>query len=112
MRVDVRKPRVDFGDPVRILRSLGLGTQRSKLGMRGQDGLKQRLGTARRFLRDMRDGCVPGKVDGAVVGVDFARDQAQQRGLAGAVAAHKPHLVPVWNARRGMLEQWPPLDAV
>ena len=112
MGVDVRKPRVNFGDPVRVFRRLGLGTQRGKLGMRGQHRFKQRLRPARRLLRHMRDGRVFGKVDRAVVGVDLARDQAQQRGLAGAVAAHKPNLVPVRNGRRGLLEQRPPLDAV
>ena len=112
MGIDVRKPRVNFGDPVRVFGRLGLGTQRGKLRMRGHHRFKQRLRAARRLLRNMRYGRVFGKVDGAVIGVDLARDQAQQRGLAGAVAADKPNLVPVRNGRRGLLEQRPPLDAV
>ena len=112
MGIDVRKPRVNFGDPVRVFRRLGLGTQRGKLGMRGHHRFKQARRPPRRFLRNMRDGRIFGKVDGAVIGVDLTRDQAQERSLAGAVAADKPNLVPVWNSRRGLLEQRPPLDAV
>ncbi len=110
--VDVQKPRVDFADPVRVVRRLRLGAERGQLGMRGEHGFKQRLRPARRLLRNMRDGRVFGKADRAVIRVDLSRDQAQERGFAGAVAAHEAGLVPVRNGRRGVLEQRPPLDAV
>ena len=112
MGVDIGKPGMNFPDPMRILSRLRFGAQRRKLGMRREHGFEQGLRPAGRFLRDVGDGRVPGKANGAVIRVDLARDQAQQRGLASAVAAHKPNLVPVRNARRRVLEQGPPLDAV
>jgi hypothetical protein len=41
----------------------------------------------------------------------LARDQAQQRGLARAVAADEADLVPRRDARRGLVEDDAPLDA-
>ena len=50
-------------------------------------------------------------MDAAVVGLQLARDQAQQRGLARAVAADEADLVPRRNAGRGLVEDDAPLDA-
>jgi hypothetical protein len=50
--------------------------------------------------------------DAAVIGRDLARDQAQERRLARAVAANKPNLVALGNACRRVFEERPPLDAI
>jgi hypothetical protein len=38
--------------------------------------------------------------------VQLARDQAQERGLARAVAAHQPDLMAIGNSGGGLVEQY------
>ncbi len=112
MRADVGEPLVDVGDAAGIVRGLGLRQQPRALRVGGEHDLEQALGPARRLLRHPADAGRARQVDAAVVGLQLARDQAQQRGLAGAVAADESDLVPGGDAGRGLVEEDTPLDAV
>ena len=52
-----------------------------------------------------------GMLDRAVLGGELADDRAEQRGLAGAVAADQPDARAVRDAHRGVVEQQAPGDA-
>ena len=82
-----------------IVRRLGLGQQARALLVGGEHELDQALRPARRLLRHPADAGRARHVDAAVVGLQLAGDQAQQRGLAGAVAADEADLVPGRDAR-------------
>ena len=112
MGADVGEALVDVGDAAGIVRRFGLGEQARALLVGGEHELDQAVGSARRFLRHPADAGGAGHVDAAVVGLQLAGDQAQQRGLARAVAADEADLVPRRNARRGLVEDDAPLDAV
>ncbi len=101
---------MDLADAMRIVGGLGLGRERRQFGVRGQHGFEQRLRPAGRFLRDMRKPGVFGIAYGSVVGMKLARDQAQKRGLARAVAPDEADFVSFGNGRRRVLEQRPPFD--
>ena len=109
---DVGEALVDVGDAAGIVRRLRLGQQARALLVGGEHELDQAFRPARRFLRHPADAGGAGHVDAAVVGLQLARDQAQQRGLARAVAADEADLVPRRNAGRGLVEDDAPLDAV
>ena len=103
---------VDLGDAVGIVRRLRLGQQPRALLVGREHEVEQAVGPARRLLRHPADAGRARHVDAAVVGMDLARDQAQQRGLARAVAADEADLVPGRDAGRGLVEEDAPLDAV
>ena len=77
-----------------------------------QHEFDQAVRAARRLLRDPADARCAGQADAAVVRVQLAGDQAQQRGLARTVAADEADLVPGRNTDRGLVENRAPLDAV
>jgi hypothetical protein len=52
---DIDQPRLDFGDPVGVLRGFGLGEKSGALGIGGEHHVEQRFRPARRFLRDGAD---------------------------------------------------------
>ena len=54
--VDIDEPRLDFGDPMRIVLGLGLLEKMRALGIGLEHHLDQRLGSARGFLRQAPDG--------------------------------------------------------
>ena len=111
MRVDIAKPRMDFADAMRIVGRLGLRSQGRQLRMGGQHRFEQRLRAARRLLRDMREPGVFGIADGPIIGMKLARDQAEQRRLARAVASDKADFMPFRNGRGRVFEKRPPFDA-
>ena len=55
MRVDVDEPGLDFGDPMRIVRGLGLGQQLRALGVGGKHDLDEAFGAVRRLLGETAD---------------------------------------------------------
>ena len=61
--------------------------------MGGEHRFEQRLRAARRFLRNMGEARVLGITDGAVIGMKLARDQAEKRRLARAIASDKADLM-------------------
>ena len=101
---DVVEALVDVGDAAGIVRGFRLGQQARALLVGGQHDLDQALRSARRLLRHPADAGRARNIDAAVVGMQLACDQAQQRGLARAVAADEADLVPRRNARRGLVE--------
>ena len=106
MRADVGEPRLDLGDPVRVVRGLGFGEQPRALA----------VGRAARHRAGIRDhpalpapggrcASAPAFRTLAALRAEFARDHAEQRGLAAAVAAHEAGARAVWHAHRGAVEQ-------
>ena len=85
--------------------------QRRALGIGLEHDLDQRLLGARRLLRDLADARVLRQADRAGLGRQLAGDGAEQRGLAGAVAADKPGLRAGRQGQRGMVEQQASGDA-
>ena len=94
-----------------IVRGLRLGQQPRALRVGGQHELDQALGSAGGLLRHRADAGRARDVDGAVVGRKLAGDQAQQRGLARAVAADEADLVARGNAHGRLVEENAAFDA-
>ena len=111
MRVDVGEPHVDLGDAVRVGGGLFLGQQRRALDVGLEHDLDQRLLGARRFLRHLADARVLRQADRAGLGLKVAGDGAEQRRLAGAVAADEPGLRARRQGQRGMVEEQASGDA-
>ena len=84
--VDIDKTGLDFGDAQRIVRRLGLAEEGGALAVGVEHEVDQRLRAAGRLLLDAADAGLPGNRDRTALAADFAADQAEQRGLAGAVA--------------------------
>ena len=72
-----------------------------------QHDLEQAVRAVRRFLREPSDAPARRDLDVALLGRDLAGDDAEQRGLAGAVAADQPDPRAGRNARGGAIEQRP-----
>ena len=62
MGVDIDQPGLDFGDPVRIVRGVGLAQQRVALEVGLEHDLDQALRAVGRFLRQAAD--APARRDG------------------------------------------------
>ena len=105
VRADIGEPGLDLGDAMRIVRGLGFGQQRGALAMRLQHDLDQAFRPVRRFLRQPADAPARRKLDVALLGRDVAGDDAEQRGLAGAVAADQADARAGRNARGGAFQQ-------
>ncbi len=112
MRADIGQALVDLGDAIGIVRSLGLAEQPRALLVGREHEVEQAVRSAGGFLRHPADAGRARDVDAAAVGMDLAGDQAQQRGLARAVAADESDLVAGRNAGRGLVEEDAPFDAV
>ena len=78
-----------------LLGVLGLRQQACALGVGTEHPVDEAVGSARRLLGDVTDTGRARHGDGAIVGRQLARDDFQQRRLAGTVAAHSPTLWPV-----------------
>ncbi len=100
MGADVRQAQVDVGDTMRVVGGLGFGEQSATLAVSRQHPVDQALIAAGGLLGDAADAGVAGHADGAVVGMELAADQLEQRRLAGAVAADEPDLVTRRVSRR------------
>ncbi len=112
VRLDVRQPGMDVGDAVGIGGVLGLGQEGGALAVGHQNGIDQALRPGRGLLRHHAHAGAVGQRDVAGIGMQFARDQLQQRRLAGAVAADQPGMVPGRQRQVGALQQDAPADAV
>ena len=88
------------------------GEQARAFGVGRQHPIDQAVVPARRLLRDVADAGIARDRDGAVVGRDFALQQAQQRRLAGAVAPDEADLVAGRDCGRCPLEDRFALDPV
>src|SRR5690242_14248824 len=91
MSADVRKPRLDLGDGMRVLRGLGFGEQARALGVGPEHDVDQTVRPARRFLREPPDAPALWEFDVALFGRVVTRDDVEQRRLAGSVAADETH---------------------
>jgi hypothetical protein len=83
----------------------GIREQRLALGVGGEDGVEEGDVVAGNLLRDAADAGAAGDLDGAGVERELAPDEAEERGLAGAVAAHEADLVAGGDDGRGVLEE-------
>ena len=112
MRVDVDQPRLDVGDAAGIRRMGGLLDEGRALEVGRQYGIDQAPFAGRRFLRHRADAGMARHADRAGIRHRVAEDQPQQRRLADAVAADKPHLVPARDDRAGSIEDQAAVYAV
>ena len=95
-----------------IARRLSLRHERGALQVGREHRVDQRGGGRWDLLRHAADAGARGQLDRARVELQLAADQAEQRRLAGAVAAHDPDLVAGGHVGRGPLEQRTPGDGV
>ena len=112
VRTDVGQALVDQGDALGIVRGLGFLEETVALRVGGQHEFDQAVGAARRLLGHPADAHCARQADAAVVGMQLAGDQLEQRGLARAVATDESDLMPGRNADRGFVEDRAALDAV
>ena len=103
--IDIGEPHVDLGDAVGVGGGFGFGQQAAALGVGGQHDVDQAFRATGRFLRDPADAGALGQADVAIVGRELAGDQAQQGGLAGAIAADEADLVASGNGGGRLVEQ-------
>ena len=87
MRVDIGESCLDFGNTVRIARDFGLRHQTCALAVSLKHDLDQAFGAIWRFLRQPSYAPARRNGDRAMLGRNIACDYAEQRRLAGAVAA-------------------------
>ena len=102
---DIGEPGLDRGDLGRIVDALGRLQQARPLEIGVEHGLAGRPLAPGRLLRDRSDGRPTPKAHLACVRADLAPDQAEQRGLAAAVAADQADPVPGRQPDARMLEQ-------
>ena len=89
---DIGKPCLDLGNTMWIGRGFGFLQERCAFLVGGEHDLDQRLVRARCFLRHLADPRVLRNGDRAGLGGVIPGDDAKQRRLAGAVAAHQSSL--------------------
>ena len=89
MRADIDQPGLDLGDPVRIVRRLGLVQQRIALEIGREHHLDQAFRPVWGFLREAADAPARRDGDGAALGRHIAANRLKQRRLADPVAADK-----------------------
>ena len=89
MRVDIDEPGLDFGDPVRIVGSIGFAQQRVALEIGLEHDVDQAFRAVGRFLREAADAPARRDRDAAAFGRQIAADGVKQRRFADAVAADK-----------------------
>ena len=87
MGVDRDQPFVHFGQPVAIGAAFAFRHQRGALGIGRQHGFEGRGVPAGGFLRDIAKPAAAGHGDAAAVRLQHAGNDADERGLARAVAA-------------------------
>ena len=105
VRADIGEPGLDLGDAMRVLRGLRFRQQRRALAMRLQHDLEQAVRPVRGFLRQPSDAPARRDLDVALLGREIAGDDAEQGGLAGAVAADQADPRAGGNARGGAFQQ-------
>ena len=105
MRFDVDEPRVDLGDALSFARGLRFGHQRLALNIGREHEVDQAFRAGRGFLLDAADARAFGDDHRAAFGRKLAADQAEERGLAGAVAPHEPDMRAGRQRGRGVVDQ-------
>ena len=106
MGADVGEPGLDFRDPVRIVRGLALRQEAASRSSSALSTISSRLsGPSGASCASRADARSRRTHDIAVLGRDLTHDGAEQRGLAGAVAADEPDARAVRNARGGVFQQ-------
>ena len=105
MGVDVRQPRLDLGDAGGVARGLGLGEKGGAFGVGFEHGVDEAVAGRRRLLGHAADAGAARGLDLAAVEREFPPDQAEERGLPGAVAADEADLVTGRDQRRGVVEE-------
>ena len=105
MRVDVGEPRLDFGDVMAVMRSLGARQQFGAFDIGRQHEIDERRRPARRLLLDAPQPRAAGQRNGPAFGRDLAADQPEQRGLARAVAADEARARARGEKNPGVIEQ-------
>ena len=107
---DGAQPLVDLGQAAR-LGLLLLGQQLHPLGVGGEHGLDQAGGTRGRLLADLGHAGAGRQPDLAAIEADLTGDGAQQRALAGAVAADEADPPPRVDAQLRPVQQGAAGDA-
>ena len=111
MRADLRKPGLDFGAAC-PLSHLRLGDQGRTLLVRREHGFARRLRPTRHLLVHQAHRKPAGAENCAFVGLEPARDEAEQRRLAAAVAPQQPEPLPRADLRGHALEEEAPINTV
>ena len=112
MGVDVDEAGLDVGDALGVACAFGLGDQRRPLGVGREHEVDQRLRPARRFLLDAAEPGALGRGDRAALGRELAADQAEEGGLARAVAADEADPRPARQRGGRAVDQQPLAEAV
>ena len=107
MGADVGEPRLDFGDPVRVVRGLRFRQQARAFDVGGEHDVDQAFRAVGRLLRKPPDAPARRQLNAPCSAAMIARDYAEQRGLAAAVAPHQPDPGTGRNARRRLVDQKP-----
>ena len=92
MGVDVDEAGLDFGDALRVGRGLRFGEERRALAVGREHEVDQAFRSARRLLLDAADAQALRHDDRAALRREIAADEAEERGLAGAVAPDEPDM--------------------
>ena len=111
VRADLRKPGLDLGT-ARAVRALRLGDQGRAFPVCREHGRARRLRPARHLLIDQAHGKPAGAEDRALIGLEPARDKAEQGCLAAAVAPDQPEPLACTDLRGHAFEEEAPIDAV
>jgi hypothetical protein len=105
VRADIGEPGLNLRNAMRVMRGFRFGQQVRALAMRLQHDLEQALRSVWRFLRQASDAPARRDFDVALLGGDVAGDDAEQRSLAGAVAADQADPRAGGDARRGAFQE-------
>ena len=105
MRVDVDEAGLDFGDPVRIVGTLGFLQQRIALDIGLEHDFDQTVGAIGRLLRQRADTPARRDRDRPALDRELAADRPEQRRLAGAVAADQTDARTGHDLRRALVDQ-------
>ena len=103
--VDVDEAGLDLGDAIGVFRRLALGHECGAFGVGGEHRLEQGSRAGRSFLGHAADARARRHLDRAGFELDLALDGAEQRGLAGAVAADDSHPPAIGDGDRRVVQQ-------
>ncbi len=110
MGVDIDEPRLDIGDPVRIVGGVGLPQQRIALEVRLEHHFDQAFRPVRGLLGEAADPPARRDRDGTAFDRQFAADRRKQRRFADPVAADEADAGARHDLRRAMVNQQPSGD--
>ena len=102
---DIGEAHMNFRYAVRVLRGFGFFQQGAALGIGGKHEIDQLAVASRRLLLDRTDARAARRLNGSALGGDLAADQAEQSGLAGAVAPDEADLGALGQRQAGGIEQ-------